>query len=216
MFKTALLLATASTTAFAIELTPDTWDTATAGKTVFVKFFAPWCGHCKAMKPAWDTLMEEYAESESVLVADVDCIGAGKSLCDDVGVKGFPTVKFGDPTNLEDYKGGRDITALKKFAAELKPACNIDTLENCSEEQKKVVETLKSTSVDDLESQVQAEASARKKAETDFENAVKKLQAEYQQLSAQKENTLSDIKEKYNIGIVKAVLNSKADQKAEL
>lgn len=29
-------------TAGAIELTPDNWDDATAGKTVFVKFLAPW------------------------------------------------------------------------------------------------------------------------------------------------------------------------------
>jgi len=216
MFKTALLLATASTTAFAIELTPDTWDSATAGKTVFVKFFAPWCGHCKAMKPAWDSLMEEYADSASVLVADVDCIGDGKPLCDEVGVKGFPTVKFGDPTNLEDYKGGRDIAALKKFTADLKPACDIHTLENCSEDQKKSVESLKATPVDELEAQVQEEASARKTAETEFENAVKKLQAEYQQLTTQKEQTLADIKSKYNVGMIKAILNSKQDDKSEL
>jgi hypothetical protein len=29
-------------TAAAIELTPDNWDTETAGKTIFVKFLAPW------------------------------------------------------------------------------------------------------------------------------------------------------------------------------
>jgi len=28
--------------ASAIELTPDTWDTETAGKSVFIKFLAPW------------------------------------------------------------------------------------------------------------------------------------------------------------------------------
>ncbi len=216
MFKTALLLATASTTAFAIELTPDTWDSATAGKTVFVKFFAPWCGHCKAMKPAWDSLMEEYADSATVLVADVDCIGDGKPLCDKVGVKGFPTVKYGDPTNLEDYKGGRDSAALKKFTADLKPACDIHTLEHCSEEQKKSVERLKATPVEELETQVQEEASARKTAQTEFENAVKKLQAEYQQLTTQKEQTLADIKSKYNVGMIKAILNSKQDDKSEL
>jgi hypothetical protein len=26
----------------AVELTPDTWDDAVAGKTVFIKFLAPW------------------------------------------------------------------------------------------------------------------------------------------------------------------------------
>ena len=37
--------------------------------------------------------MEDYQDHASILVADVDCIGAGKSKCDDVGIKGFPTIK---------------------------------------------------------------------------------------------------------------------------
>jgi len=37
----AALLGLAAT-ASAIELTPDNWDSATAGKTVFIKFLAPW------------------------------------------------------------------------------------------------------------------------------------------------------------------------------
>jgi len=209
MMKTALILAAASTSAFAIELTPDTWQTETAGKTVFVKFFAPWCGHCKAMKPAWDTLMSDFEGSDSVLVADVDCIGDGKELCNEVGVQGFPTIKFGDPSNLEDYKGGRDVDSLKKFASDLKPACDIETLENCSDDQKETVERLKATSVEDLNAKVKEEAKDRKSAETEFENAVKKLQANYQTLVSGKEKSLADIKAKYNVGMVKAVLNGK-------
>lgn len=67
----------------AIELNPSNWDDLTAGKTVFIKFFAPWCGHCKKMKPDWDKLMNEYENHESVLVGEVDCTAAGKSLCDE-------------------------------------------------------------------------------------------------------------------------------------
>lgn len=40
------------------------------------------------------TPCEDYAEHASVLVAEVDCIGAGRSKCDDVGVEAFPTLKL--------------------------------------------------------------------------------------------------------------------------
>jgi hypothetical protein len=48
---------------------------------------------CFRMKPAWDQLMEQYSANSEILVGDVDCIGDGKKLCDDIGVQGFPTIK---------------------------------------------------------------------------------------------------------------------------
>jgi len=41
MSKLLLLVGTLAC-AGAVELTPDNWDTETAGKTVFIKFLAPW------------------------------------------------------------------------------------------------------------------------------------------------------------------------------
>jgi len=38
----AMLALLAGSTASALELTPDNWDEETAGKTVFIKFLAPW------------------------------------------------------------------------------------------------------------------------------------------------------------------------------
>lgn len=56
-------------------------------------------GGARSMKPDWDKLMMEYEEDPTILVADVDCIGAGKAMCDVAGIKGFPTLKRPGPTS---------------------------------------------------------------------------------------------------------------------
>jgi thiol-disulfide isomerase/thioredoxin len=73
-------------------------------------------GHCKAIKPDWDKLMHEFEGSSTKLIADVDCTAEGEPLCNDMGVQGFPTLKWGDPSDLQDYNGGRSFEDLKEFA----------------------------------------------------------------------------------------------------
>lgn len=73
------------------------------------------------MKPDWDKLMKNWNKGDRLktsLIADVDCTAEGKPLCERVGVSGFPTIKWGDASNLEDYQGGRKYDDLKKFAKE--------------------------------------------------------------------------------------------------
>lgn len=214
--KSILTLAAVTTMAFGLELTPENWDEQTAGKTVFVKFFAPWCGHCKAMKPAWDTLMSEYENSDNILVADVDCINSGKDLCSKVGVEGFPTIKHGDPASLEDYKGGRDADSLKKFASELKPGCNIETMENCDDDQVSAINEFKEKTEDELQQMIDAEEKERTDAEKLFKTGVDKLQSQYKQMTEDKEKSIAETAKKYNVGVAKGVLNHKKKTKEEL
>merc|ERR1712039_127009 len=98
-------------------------------------------------KPDWDQLMSDFQGHPSILVGDVDCTAEGKSKCDEVGVRGYPTIKYGDPDDLQDYKGGRDFAALKKFTSELGPQCGPANLDLCDEEKKaKIDEFSKMTS----------------------------------------------------------------------
>uniref|UniRef100_A0A6T9T8Z7 Thioredoxin domain-containing protein n=1 Tax=Alexandrium catenella TaxID=2925 RepID=A0A6T9T8Z7_ALECA len=139
----------------AVELTSATWDEMTAGKSVFLKFFAPWCGHCKSMKPAWDRLMDDFKGSSTSLVADVDCIDSGKDLCEKYGVEGFPTIKHGDPGDLQDYQGGRSYEDLKKFADEnLGPTCGPTSLDLCSADVRAKMEGFMKMTADRLEGKI--------------------------------------------------------------
>ncbi len=55
------------------ELTDESFNRVLADSdAVFVKFFAPWCGHCKHLAPIWTQLAEAvHASSSTTLVAKV-------------------------------------------------------------------------------------------------------------------------------------------------
>jgi len=160
------------------------------------------------MKPAWDQLMEEFADSPSALVADVDCT-VHEDLCSAHGVQGFPTIKYGDPADLQDYDGGRDYDSLAEFAKEnLGPSCGPANLDLCDEEEKKKVEEALALSEDDLRAKVGEGEEAIAEAEETFNNEVEKLQQRYEELTKEKEETIATIK-KSGLGLLKSALAHK-------
>jgi len=164
------------------------------------------------MKPAYDKLMKKWNKGERAktsLIADVDCTAEGKPLCDANGVQGFPTIKWGDPASLEDYKGGRDYEALKKFAKEnLKPMCSPGNLDLCDAEKKAEIEKFQAMPADDLKKAIEDKKTEMKTLEETFEKEVKQLQETYEKLQKDKEETIANVK-KSGLGLMQAVQAAK-------
>mmetsp|Transcript_14382 Transcript_14382/g.36424 ORF Transcript_14382/g.36424 Transcript_14382/m.36424 type:complete len:129 (+) Transcript_14382:118-504(+) len=86
------------------------------GKHAFVKFYAPWCGHCKRLAPTWTDLAKKFEGHEKVKIMKVDCTQQ-KDICSQQGVRGYPTLKFfkGGASEAEKYQGRRTIEDFEKF-----------------------------------------------------------------------------------------------------
>jgi|Transcript_44727 hypothetical protein len=170
------------------------------------------------MKPAWDKLMKEYAGHATALVADVDCTAEGKPLCEQVGVEGFPTIKWGDPSSLEDYDGGRDFEELQTFAKEnLKPICSPANIDLCDDAKKAQINELLKLSADELESKIAEKDAELKEAGETFDAEVQKLQEKYEALEKEKTEKQKAIKDS-GLGLMKAVkaAKSQAAEKSDL
>jgi protein disulfide-isomerase A6 len=106
------------------------------------------------MKPAWDQLGDEYAGS-NVLIGDVDCTESGKELCEDHGVKGYPSIKYiVDGGDIQDYNGGRDFESFKSFVEEtLEVMCDVTTLAQCSDQEKTYIAKMTAKGVDQIKTE---------------------------------------------------------------
>merc|ERR1711907_682980 len=153
--------------------------------------------------------IKKFADSKSALVADVDCTAEGKPLCEEHGVQGFPTIKWGDPSSLEDYEGGRDYSDLETFAEEnLKPLCSPNNLDLCDADKKAQIEGYMKMSAADLDAEIEKKDAEYKEAEETFDAEVQKLQEKYESLEKEKTEKQAAVKAS-GLGLMKAVKASK-------
>jgi thiol-disulfide isomerase/thioredoxin len=55
----------------------------------FVKFYAPWCGHCQHLQPVWVQMAKKL--TNKVNVGEVNC-EESKALCQEYKIAGLPTL----------------------------------------------------------------------------------------------------------------------------
>ncbi|XP_030560456.1 protein disulfide-isomerase A3 [Drosophila novamexicana] len=94
-------------------------------ETTLVMFYAPWCGHCKRLKPEYAKAAELVKDDDPpIKLAKVDCTEAGKEICNKFSVSGYPTLKiFRQDEVSQDYNGPREANGIAKYMrAQVGPA----------------------------------------------------------------------------------------------
>jgi len=156
------------------------------------------------MKADWDKLMTEFKDSATTLIADVDCTAEGKSLCDEMGVQGFPTIKHGDPNDLQDYEGGRKFADLKAFAsANLGPQCGPMYLDLCDDAKKAEIAKFSAMSAAELDTFIQEGATKIGQLEAVFETFVGTLDKQVVEAGDKKDEIMPRLREEYGKELAK-------------
>lgn len=76
-------------------------DSNSNGECEILLFTANWCPHCRAAKPIWEEVKNEYKDKtingQTIVFTDVDCTNESpdvSKMMDQYKIEGFPTIKL--------------------------------------------------------------------------------------------------------------------------
>ncbi|GMH92024.1 hypothetical protein TrVE_jg2769 [Triparma verrucosa] len=107
-----LLLAVSLSSSEVVELTSKTFGAVNKEGDWLLKFYAPWCGHCKRLEPTYNEVSERLKDSKTK-VGKIDG-SSERSLAAIFSITGFPSLFYVAPDGqtVYKYKGSRTAEAL--------------------------------------------------------------------------------------------------------
>ncbi|KAF8760307.1 Disulfide isomerase [Rhizoctonia solani] len=144
-----------------LDLNNDTFKTTVDGEElILVEFFAPWCGHCKALAPQYEEAATTL-KAAGIKLAKVDCT-ENSDLCQANGVGGYPTLKVFRHGKDKEYSGPRKadgiVSYMKKQALPALSSVTGETHSKFIKDDKVVVVAYVDSDSDDLAKAIKAAA----------------------------------------------------------
>jgi len=169
-------------------------------KHTFAKFFAPWCGHCKKMRPDWDRIASNNMD-KSIAIADVDCT-ENKDLCSKFNVRGYPTLMYFPPGSSEPIEYDSSERTFEKMSewisSETSIKCSKMSLDECDDEEQefmKIIDTMKTEErVAELEKMKKMISDTEKEHDALLETLQKQFAESNEKLGSLKKTTKKKIK----------------------
>lgn len=189
--------------AASVELNKDNFEQLTKGKTVFIKLYAPWCGHCQTLAPEWEKMAAEWEDHPQGLVAEVNCAKDedAEDWCEDVmGVQGLPTILYGDASAgriyLNEYRWERTYDVLSEFAKDTlkEPYCSPSNVKACDKKTQKEIKGYLKMSEAKMDKEIEKKEKLMEQTEENFEKSFDKMQDEYDITSAAYETNTAAIR----------------------
>ena len=151
------------------ELTADNFDRLVfrpSNTAAFVKFYAPWCGHCQKLAPDWRKVEKAHGKS-SMLIGSVDCSdgpaqpggqGGRNVLCDTYKAMSLPTLMYFTAGSKRGFtfEGNKTAEDLIAFAEELGNGCSLSKPEACTVAQRALLHEYAELGASEVKEKAQA------------------------------------------------------------
>ena len=168
------------------------------------------------MAEDWSDLADDYGDNDDIVIAKVDCtkntkLVNNRPLCEELGVKGFPTLLYGDVGDLKEHLGQREIGDLRDVVEDhlTKPLCGVAHPELCGAQKKRQIEELTAGGLEAVDAKIKRAEDTLQSLETRKKETVDQLRKKYSEALRKKNQEKQDLEEASNLALMKQILKMK-------